>query len=124
MRIQDLGSSWISIVSLSLYRKIIHKDQQCMKKRKKTGQNVSLWAKPLLIYSFIQQVFLECLPFIIKCSRDATVKKQTKTNETRTPLTLPLQNLHSVGKKTINKGINIQIQNMALVLSQAFLAKA
>lgn len=75
-----------------------------MKKRKKTGQNVSLWAKPLLIYSFIQQVFLECLPFIIKCSRDATVKKQTKTNETRTPLTLPLQNLHSVGKKDNKQG--------------------
>lgn len=74
-----------------------------MKKRKKTGQNVSLWAKPLLIYSCIQQVFIECLPFIIKCSRDTTVKNK-QTNKTKTPLTLPLQNLHSVGEKDNKQG--------------------
>ena len=46
----------------------------------KTGQNVSLWAKPLLIYSCIQQVFIECLLFIIKCSRDTTVKNKQNQN--------------------------------------------
>jgi len=50
----------------------------------KTGQNVNLWAKPLLIYSFIQQVFIGCLPFIIKCSKDTIVKKQTRKQNPNT----------------------------------------
>lgn len=68
---------------------------------------VRMLAYGLSLYSYIHSFSVQLLPFIIRCSRDADSKKTNKTNETRTPLTLPLQNLQNSVGKTINKGINI-----------------